>query len=401
MEMNIENVTVENEDFNPFEAISGDLKKLFANVWNLRIVTTLCDGAKKRFCELQQAIRSSHQTLNNHLRFLKSAGIIQRESNRGIPPLILYSLTDLGRRLFDLLKSLKNWSADYYIYIYAKSGHSKKNSLDVKENKTKKVKKEKKPMNQDNLRKLLREYKDGTISETAALTQLKNISLNGVENLGFAAVDHARELRQGFPEVVYAAGKTKAQLRTIFKSLYDRSDGNLIATRATLEQFEFLKDAVPAATFDTAARMIYVDRKILNRRKDKKIMVVTAGTSDVPVAEEARLTAHLLGNYVTTAYDCGVAGIHRLFAHVDEIQTANVLIVVAGMEGALASVVGGLTDKPVIAVPTSIGYGASFNGLAALLAMLNSCAAGVSVVNIDNGFGAGVIASKINRLSCS
>ena len=255
-------------------------------------------------------------------------------------------------------------------------------------------------MNENELLKLLREYKSGAVSESSALTQLKNLSVNSVENIGgFASVDHGRELRQGFPEVVYAAGKTKEQLRAIFKSLYERSDGNLIATRASVEQFEFLSDAVPAAVYDATARMIYVDRKKIERRADKKILVVTAGTSDVPVAEEARLTAHLLGNSVGTAYDCGVAGIHRLFAHINEIQSANVLIVVAGMEGALASVVGGLTDKPVIAVPTSIGYGASFNGLAALLAMLNSCAAGVSVVNIDNGFGAGVLASKINRLS--
>lgn len=256
-------------------------------------------------------------------------------------------------------------------------------------------------MNEENLTKLLRDYKAGAVSETETLTQLKNLSINSVENLGFASVDHARELRQGFPEVVYAAGKTKEQLRAIFKALYEKSDGNLIATRADFEKYQFLLDAVPAAKFDATAKMIYVDRKNFERRTDKKILVVSAGTSDMPVAEEARLTAYLWGNCVETVYDCGVAGIHRLFARMPEIQSANVLIVVAGMEGALASVVGGLTDKPVIAVPTSVGYGASFNGLAALLSMLNSCAAGVSVVNIDNGFGAGVLASKINRLSCS
>ena len=252
-------------------------------------------------------------------------------------------------------------------------------------------------MTEENLSKLLDSYKNGEIDKSEIMNQLKNISLSSVENLGFASIDHARELRQGFPEVVYAAGKTKEQLRTIFKSLYERSTGNLIATRADSEKYQFLLDAVPTAKFDEISKMIYVDRKKIERRADKKILILSAGTSDMPVAEEARLTAYLWGNTVETAYDCGVAGIHRLFAHMKEIETANVIIVVAGMEGALASVVGGLTDKPVIAVPTSIGYGAAFNGIAALLAMLNSCAAGVSVVNIDNVFGAGVLASKINK----
>ena len=254
-------------------------------------------------------------------------------------------------------------------------------------------------MTEENLLKLLHEYKTGEVSENAALNQLKNLSLSAVENFGFANIDHARELRQGFPEVVFAAGKTKEQLRTIFKSLYERSEGNLIATRADSEKYQFLLDVVPTAQFDEISKMIYVDRKKIQRRTDKKILILSAGTSDMSVAEEARLTAYLWGNTVETFYDCGVAGIHRLFSHIKEIETANVIIVVAGMEGALASVVGGLTDKPVIAVPTSVGYGASFNGLAALLAMLNSCAAGVSVVNIDNGFGAGVLASKINKLA--
>ncbi len=246
---------------------------------------------------------------------------------------------------------------------------------------------------------LLRGYKSGAVTEEATLAKLKNLSLDAVENFGFASIDHARELRQGFPEVVYAPGKTKEQLKIIFKNLYERSNGNLIASRASREQFDFLHEEIPLAVFDETARMIYVDRdKTLERDVSRKILVVTAGTSDIPVAEEARLTAYLWGNAVDTCYDCGVAGIHRLFAHIDEITSANVLIVVAGMEGALASVVGGLTARPVIAVPTSVGYGASFNGLAALLAMLNSCAAGVSVVNIDNGFGAGVLAAKINRV---
>ena len=255
-------------------------------------------------------------------------------------------------------------------------------------------------MTEENLLKLLRDYKGGTVSEKDVVNKLKNFSLHSVEYLeNFASVDIARELRQGFPEVIYAAGKTKEQLREIFKNLYERSRGNLIATRATVEQYNFLIEEVPQAIYDESARMIYVDRdKNIRRDEKKKILILSAGTSDIPVAEEARLTAYLWGNFVKTHYDCGVAGIHRLFAHISDIETANVIIVVAGMEGALASVVGGLTDKPVIAVPTSVGYGASFNGLAALLAMLNSCAAGVSVVNIDNGFGAGVLAAKINRL---
>lgn len=253
-------------------------------------------------------------------------------------------------------------------------------------------------MTEKNLLELLREYKANKISEEKIFAELKNFSTS-TENLGFATIDHGRELRQGFPEVVYSPGKTKEQLKIIFKNLYERSAGNLIASRASREQFEFLRDEIPAAVFDETARMIYVDRdKTLQRDERKKILIVTAGTSDIPVAEEARLTAYLWGNAVETCYDCGVAGIHRLFAHIDKITSANVLIVVAGMEGALASVVGGLTNRPVIAVPTSVGYGASFNGLAALLAMLNSCATGVGVVNIDNGFGAGVLAAKINRI---
>ncbi len=255
-------------------------------------------------------------------------------------------------------------------------------------------------MTEKNLQELLQNYKVGKVSENDALAQLKNLSIDTVEEIGnFASVDHARELRQGFPEVIFAAGKTKEQVREIFKSLVKKSSGNLIATRASFEQYNFLLEEVPDAKFDKTARMIYLERdKNIQRDPDKKILILSAGTSDMPVAEEARLTAYLWGNTVQSFYDCGVAGIHRLFAHLKDIETANVVIVVAGMEGALASVVGGLTDKPVIAVPTSVGYGASFNGLAALLAMLNSCAAGVATVNIDNGFGAGVLASKINKL---
>jgi NCAIR mutase (PurE)-related protein len=171
-----------------------------------------------------------------------------------------------------------------------------------------------------------------------------------------------------------------------------------MATRASRDKYDYVKAALPGARYDEAARIIYVERQTLPPDEAHKILVLTAGTSDIPVAEEAKLTAHLMGNTVESCYDVGVAGIHRLFARVELIEAANVIIVVAGMEGALASVVGGLTAKPIIAVPTSVGYGASFHGLSALLAMLNSCAAGTAVVNIDNGFGAGVMASKINHM---
>ena len=251
-------------------------------------------------------------------------------------------------------------------------------------------------MIEQKISELLKKFKENKISEEEIIFNLKN---SAVENLGFAEIDHQREFRQGFPEVIYAAGKTKEQVSKIMQSLYEKSEGNLMATRASLEQFKFVSKNLPAAEYDEIARMIYVDRdKKIIRDKNRIILILTAGTSDIPVAEEARLTAYLWGNEVKTFYDCGVAGIHRLFNHIDDIERANVIIVVAGMEGALASVVGGLTDKPVIAVPTSVGYGASFHGIAALLAMLNSCAAGVSVVNIDNGFGAGVLASKINKM---
>lgn len=251
-------------------------------------------------------------------------------------------------------------------------------------------------MKDEDIRELLRQYKEGSIQEEAVMQRMRDIPF---EDMGFAEVDHHREMRQGFPEVIYAEGKTKEQVLSILQSLYRNSRGNLMATRASREKYEFVKEQLPEMEYDEAARVIYLERdKTVLRDEERYVLVVTAGTSDIPVAEEARLTAWLWGNRVRTCYDCGVAGIHRLFAHLEEIRSANVIIVIAGMEGALASVVGGLTDKPVIAVPTSIGYGASFHGLSALLSMLNSCASGVSVVNIDNGFGAGVLASKINKM---
>lgn len=216
-------------------------------------------------------------------------------------------------------------------------------------------------------------------------------------DLGFAKLDLQRQQRCGFPEVVYCAGKTVDQSVRILDILMEKYD-NVIGTRADKAVYDVLAGRHPSAQYDELARMVYQhkDKTVVNG--DRLISVITAGTSDIPIAEEAALTAEIMGNRVERIYDVGVAGIHRLLARVDDIRRANVNIVVAGMEGALASVVGGLVDKPVIAVPTSIGYGANFHGLSALLAMLNSCAAGVSVVNIDNGFGAGRLADTMNRL---
>jgi NCAIR mutase (PurE)-related protein len=216
-------------------------------------------------------------------------------------------------------------------------------------------------------------------------------------DLGFAKLDLQRQQRCGFPEVVYCAGKTVDQSVRILDILMEKYD-NVIGTRADKAVYDALAGRHPSAQYDELARIVYQhkDKTVVNG--DRLISVITAGTSDIPIAEEAALTAEIMGNRVERIYDVGVAGIHRLLARVDDIRRANVNIVVAGMEGALASVVGGLVDKPVIAVPTSIGYGANFHGLSALLAMLNSCAAGVSVVNIDNGFGAGRLADTMNRL---
>ena len=224
------------------------------------------------------------------------------------------------------------------------------------------------------------------------------VSKLAFEDMGFAHIDHQRELRQGFPEVVYAEGKTAEQVTAIMTRLAAESARSVMATRVSPEQAAVVRKALPEAIYEETARIVYIKRAAPDPDPTRRILVLTAGTSDIPVAKEAALTAELMGNAVDTCYDVGVAGIHRLFAHEKEIRAANVLIVVAGMEGALASVAGGLTLKPVVAVPTSVGYGASFHGLSALLAMLNSCAAGVAVMNIDNGFGAGVLASRINAM---
>lgn len=210
-----------------------------------------------------------------------------------------------------------------------------------------------------------------------------------------AELDFDRAKRQGFPEVVYCEGKTDDQCIAIFKELATHYS-LFMGTRARQSIFDALKEYIPSLQYDEVSRIIYCKEDWTLQNGERTIAVITAGTSDVSVAEEAALTAELMGNKVNRIYDVGVAGIHRLFNRLDEIQSANVVIVIAGMEGALASVVGGLVNKPVVAVPTSVGYGASFHGLAALLSMLNSCAAGVGVVNIDNGFGAGRLAHMIN-----
>jgi NCAIR mutase (PurE)-related protein len=247
-------------------------------------------------------------------------------------------------------------------------------------------------MNPEALRKLFDQVRKKRVSPDEAVERLRHLPF---EDLGFAKIDHHRTLRQGTPEVIFSQGKTAQQVAEIFRRLADHS-GNVLATRATQEQYAAVAAVVPFAEYRPLARAIALKR---DRKKHGKgvIVVVSAGTSDIPVAEEAVVTAELMGNSVQHIYDVGVAGIHRLLAHRKVLAKARVIVVCAGMEGALPSVVGGLVGVPVIAVPTSVGYGAAFEGLAALLGMMNSCASNVSVVNIDNGFGAGYVASLINR----
>ena len=249
-------------------------------------------------------------------------------------------------------------------------------------------------MNPKRVTDLLREVRGGRQSVERAVRQLKSLAIH---DLNFARVDGHRSLRKGFPEVIYCEGKTPAQVVAIAKKILQHND-NLLATRAGKETYRAVKRAFTKARYHESARAITVIRKPVPKRTGT-IAVLCAGTTDIPVAEEAVVTADIMGNRVKKYYDVGIAGIHRLLALHEELLDANVLIVIAGMEGALPSVVGGLVDKPVIAVPTSVGYGASFGGIAALLAMLNSCASGVTVVNINNGFGAGYAASLINSLT--
>lgn len=240
---------------------------------------------------------------------------------------------------------------------------------------------------------ILEQFKKGEISEEEVLNLWQQ---NSFADMGFAKIDLHRESRCGFPEVVYCEGKTTEQTVEILRLLNEKAEGNVLATRCPAQTADAVREILPQAEYHPLAKTLSIYKK--EKEGKGNIAVVSAGTSDLPVAEEAAVTAEIMGNKVSRIYDVGVAGIHRLLAHRDLLEEARVLIVVAGMDGALPSVVGGLIDKPLIAVPTDIGYGASFHGLAALLAMLNSCAAGVTVVNINNGFGAACAASRINQL---
>lgn len=240
---------------------------------------------------------------------------------------------------------------------------------------------------------LLKQFKDGKLSLEKALHAFQAAP---TADLGFAKIDTHRALRKGFPEVIYGAGKTAEQICKIAAHIHEREERFLI-TRVSLEQARKVKKAISKAVYHPVARCITVEKSPLPKNPGT-IAVLCAGTSDLPVAEEAAVTADIMGNTVERVHDIGVAGLHRMLGRLGTLQSANVLIVVAGMEGALPSVVAGLVNKPVIAVPTSVGYGASFGGIAALLGMLNSCGSGVTVVNIDNGFGAGYAASQINNL---
>lgn len=254
-------------------------------------------------------------------------------------------------------------------------------------------------MDEVKLRKLLEQVREGQCGVQDAVAALKHWPS---DMIGFARLDHHRSLRTGFPEVVYGENKTAEQIATILKRMMSYSS-TVMATRVSLEKAEMVRRDIPALTYHAQARMLANQKKEEGFETGRGVIVVlSAGTSDIPVAEEAFVTARCLGNRVENLYDVGVAGIHRLLEHRELIDSASVLVVVAGMEGALPSVVGGLVNKPVIAVPTSVGYGTGFGGIAALLGMLNSCAPGVAVVNIDNGFGAGCMASAINRVGgCS
>jgi len=249
-------------------------------------------------------------------------------------------------------------------------------------------------MNKADIRKLLEAVQNSEIAIDAAVEKIEDLPFT---DLGFAMIDTHRQIRVGYPEVIYCEGKTVDQVTKIIQFMLTKGNNNILATRASAEMFNSVKEICSEACYNQLGRTITIRRQE-EELTDSYIAIVTAGTSDLPVMEEAAETALLFGNRVEKIVDVGVAGIHRLFSKMETIRKAKVIIVVAGMEGALASVVGGFVDKPVIAVPTSVGYGTSFGGIAALLSMLNSCASGVSVVNIDNGFGAAYSASMINKL---
>ncbi len=245
----------------------------------------------------------------------------------------------------------------------------------------------------DEIKQLLDKLSAGKISTQEALDQLSDLPF---KDLGHSKIDNHRELRTGYPEVIFCEGKSPKQVCDIMEYMSGQKV-NILGTRASRETYAEVKKRIPDASYNALGRTITL-KQVETKPAKSYIAILTAGTSDMPVAEEAAVTAELFGNQVKRFFDVGVAGIHRLYSSLDEIKKARVIIVIAGMEGALPSIVGGLIDKPIIAVPTSIGYGASFNGLAALLGMLTSCASGVSVVNIDNGFGAAYIASMINKI---
>ena len=252
-------------------------------------------------------------------------------------------------------------------------------------------------MDPRDLKKLLDDLHQQKLTPQQAIKKLKTLPY---ENLGFAKVDHHRGLRSGMPEVIYCQGKMVVQIKKIIQSM-NRAGHSVLATKLCKDSFRKLKPSLPKNSKYNELAQTLVIEKNKHRKKSGLITIISAGTSDIPIAEEASVTAQLLGSKVETLFDVGVAGIHRLLDNLEQVHEARVVIVVAGMEGALASVVGGLVDKPIIAVPTSIGYGASFGGVSALLTMLNSCAPGIAVVNIDNGFGAGSMAHRINLLGDS
>lgn len=244
------------------------------------------------------------------------------------------------------------------------------------------------------LKKILEDVKNNNLDIDDALKKLKDLPY---EDLGYAHIDHHRNLRNGFPEVIYCKGKSDEHILGIIERM-NKKNTNILGTRCRKKTFDKISKIYPNAEYEEVSQILKIKNEEIKEQGKGKILIITGGTSDIPVADEAYYTAKFFGNEVERLYDVGVAGIHRLLSHRNIIEEARVIVAVAGMEGALASVVGGLVDVPVIAVPTSVGYGANFDGLAPLLAMLNSCASGISVVNIDNGFGAGYLASTINKL---
>lgn len=242
------------------------------------------------------------------------------------------------------------------------------------------------------IKKMLKQVKDGELSIEEAEKYLRR---QPFEEMGYAKLDSHRQIRSGFPEVVFCSGKPDEYLTSIYRKLYELN-GEVFGTRADRHQYELVKKVLPEVSYDEISHILKLEAK--DKKRTGKIAVCSAGTADIPVAEEAAQTAEYFGSHVERIYDVGVSGIHRLFAKMEVLQDANCVVAVAGMEGALASVIGGLVSRPVIAVPTSVGYGASMHGLSALLTMINSCANGIAVVNIDNGYGAGYIATQINKL---